>query len=109
MTNPKILTEPGSELLDCLAPDWQLRLHDGAVIASPLFNSTKEDAQEVYETYRAAGGTMTFGEDWGCRFGNPKSAPAEQSVFHGPLSLSDPDYSLIYRGANNYFLLIPAQ
>jgi hypothetical protein len=38
MTNPKILTEPGSELLDRLAPDWQLRLHDGAVIASPLFN-----------------------------------------------------------------------
>jgi hypothetical protein len=38
MTNPKILTEPGSELLDCLAPDWQLRLHNGAVIDSPLFN-----------------------------------------------------------------------
>jgi hypothetical protein len=33
MTNPKKLIEPGStELLDRLAPDWQLRLHDGALI-----------------------------------------------------------------------------
>jgi hypothetical protein len=33
MTNPRILTEPEStKLLDSLAPHWQLRLHDGAVI-----------------------------------------------------------------------------
>src|SRR5271163_3501446 len=33
MTNPRILAEPEStKLLDCLAPHWELRLHDGAVI-----------------------------------------------------------------------------
>jgi hypothetical protein len=33
VTNPKLLTEPESiELLDRLAPDWQIRLHDDAVI-----------------------------------------------------------------------------
>ena len=33
MTNPRILTEPKSaELIDRLAPHWQLRLYDGAVI-----------------------------------------------------------------------------
>jgi hypothetical protein len=33
MTNPMILTEPESTgLLDRLAPHWQLRLYDGAVI-----------------------------------------------------------------------------
>jgi hypothetical protein len=33
MTNPKLLAEPEStELLDRLTPDWQLHLHDGAII-----------------------------------------------------------------------------
>ncbi len=33
MNNPKLLTEPESTaLLDRLAPNWQLRLHDGAII-----------------------------------------------------------------------------
>jgi hypothetical protein len=30
--NPEILAKPASKLLERLAPDWQLRLHDGAVI-----------------------------------------------------------------------------
>lgn len=32
ISNPKTFPAPESELLDRLAPDWQLRLHDGAVI-----------------------------------------------------------------------------
>jgi hypothetical protein len=33
MTNPKLLAEPEStELFDRLTPDWQLHLHDGAII-----------------------------------------------------------------------------
>ena len=33
VTNPKLLTEPEStELLDRIAPNWQFRLHDDAVI-----------------------------------------------------------------------------
>jgi hypothetical protein len=33
MANLKLLTEPKStELLDCVAPNWKLRLRDGAVI-----------------------------------------------------------------------------
>jgi hypothetical protein len=33
MTTPKVLTEPEStELLDRLAPDWPLLLHDGSII-----------------------------------------------------------------------------
>ena len=33
VTNPKLLTEPeSSELLDRIAPNWQFRLHDDAVI-----------------------------------------------------------------------------
>jgi hypothetical protein len=33
MTNPKLLAEPEStELLDRLTPDWQLHLHDDAII-----------------------------------------------------------------------------
>jgi hypothetical protein len=33
MTNPKLLAAPEStELLDRIAPNWQLRLHDAAVI-----------------------------------------------------------------------------
>jgi hypothetical protein len=32
ISNPKIFPAPESELLDRLAPDWQLRLHSGVVI-----------------------------------------------------------------------------
>jgi len=32
ISKPKTFPAPESELLDHLAPDWQLRLHDGAVI-----------------------------------------------------------------------------
>jgi hypothetical protein len=32
ISNPKISPAPESELLDRLAPHWQWRLHDGAVI-----------------------------------------------------------------------------
>jgi hypothetical protein len=32
ISNPETFPAPESELLDHLAPDWQLRLHDGAVI-----------------------------------------------------------------------------
>jgi hypothetical protein len=32
ISNPKTFSTPKSEILDRLAPDWQLRLHDGIVI-----------------------------------------------------------------------------
>lgn len=32
ISNPQIFSAPGSEILDRFAADWQLRLHDGAVI-----------------------------------------------------------------------------
>ena len=32
VSKPRIFSAPESERLDRIAPDWQLRLHDGAVI-----------------------------------------------------------------------------
>jgi hypothetical protein len=51
MTNPKLLAEPEStELLDSLAPNWQLHLDDGAIIDHILEVINKHHAESGSHT-----------------------------------------------------------